>query len=218
MSNQVDPIYLKKTAFLEVDHPKVLNFIDSIDRTKTKRDQAIDLYYLVRDHFLYDPYHLDLRQEALKVSTILDKKRAWCVEKSIVMTACLRALRIPSRLGYGVVINHIGVDKLTSYLKRKEIVFHGFVEAYINGTWIKSTPAFDKKVCRLSGVPPLDWDGKNDAMFQAYNGKNKFMEYVHFYGKFDDVPIELMNNEMKKYYPHLFEEQFDSKAFSFFHA
>ena len=218
MSSEVDPIYLEKTAFLEVDHPKVLSFIESVNTANDKREQAVEVYYLVRDHFLYDPYHLDLRPQALKVSTILEKKRAWCVEKSIVMATCLRALDIPSRLGYGVVINHIGVEKLTNYLKRPEIVFHGYVEAFIDGNWVKSTPAFDTRVCRLSGVPPLEWDGKMDAMFQAYKEDQKFMEYVDFYGHFADVPVRLMNDEMKKYYPHLFEEQYDLKEFSFFHC
>jgi transglutaminase-like putative cysteine protease len=210
--------YLQKTSFLEKDNAAIIDFIKDIDRNKPKKDQAIELYYLVRDHFLYDPYHLDLRPVALKASEILKKRRAWCVEKAIVMATCLRTLGIPSRLGYGIVINHIGVEKLTAYLQRKEIVFHGYVEALLDGKWVKSTPAFDKKVCRISGVPPLDWDGEHDAMFQAYKGSEKFMEYVHFYGHFDDVPVELMNQEMKKYYPHLFEKEYDSREFSFFHC
>ena len=192
--------YLEPTKFLNSDHESIKEFVNDISSLPTKKEQAIAIYYKVRDHFLYDPYHLDLRPEALLASDILKKSRAWCVEKAIVMAACLRALNIPSRLGYGIVVNHIGVEKLTTYLKRKEIVFHGYVEVYLDGKWVKATPAFDKKVCRLSGVPPLDWDGEHDAMFQQYRGKDKFMEYVHFYGVFDDVPVQLMNDEMKKYY------------------
>jgi hypothetical protein len=54
-------------------------------------------------------------------------------------------------------------------------------------------------------------------MFQEYDKKAKFMEYIHHYGSFSDVPIELMNFEMKRYYPHLFEKEFVSKEFSFYH-
>ena len=54
-------------------------------------------------------------------------------------------------------------------------------------------------------------------MFQEFDKDRKFMEYLHFYGEFDDVPIELMNREMKKYYPHLFEKEYNTKAFSFKH-
>ena len=41
------------------------------------------------------------------------------------------------------------------------------------------------------------------------------MEYLHDYGSYNDVPIDLMNAEMKKYYPHLFEETVNTKQFSF---
>lgn len=139
------------------------------------------------------------------------------MEKSIVLAACLRKIGIPSKLGYAIVVNHIGTDKLEKFLGRKEIVFHGYVSLFINNKWVKCTPAFDQRVCKINKVSPLDWDGKSDSMFQAYEGADKFMEYVHFYGEFDDVPIQLMNTEMKKYYPHLFEKEYNTKEFSFFH-
>jgi hypothetical protein len=52
-------------------------------------------------------------------------------------------------------------------------------------------------------------------MFQEFENGKKFMEYLHFYGEFADIPFELMHQEMKKYYPHLFATNFDSKEFSF---
>jgi hypothetical protein len=209
--------YLKATPILEVNDESTQELIADIDTSLSKKEQAIALYYKVRDGFVYNPYHLDLRHEGLKSSTIMQKNRAWCVEKSIVMATGLRALGIPSKLGYGIVVNHIGVEKLTKMLRRDEIVFHGYVSAYLDGKWVKSTPAFDPLVCQLSGVDQLDWDGENDALFQAYQGNQKFMEYTHFYGEFEDVPVEFMNAEMEKYYPHLFEEDHNSRTLSFFH-
>ena len=87
----------------------------------------------------------------------------------------------------------------------------------MNNQWIACTPAFDKRICRISGVPPLEFDGKTDSMFQAYSGEKQFMEYLHYYGTFDDVPVDLMNAEMRRYYPHLFDEVWDEKEFSFYH-
>ena len=183
-----------------------------------ERAVAVQLYYLVRDAFLYDPYHLDLTAQGLKASVVLTKKRAWCVEKSTVLAACARRFGIPSRLGYAIVTNHIGVEKLLHYLRREEIVFHGFVELFLNGSWVKCTPAFDQRICRVSGVSPLEWEGREDSLFQEFDQGRKFMEYKHFYGVFGDVPIDLMNAEMKKHYPHLFEETYDSKEFSLRHC
>ncbi|WP_299201748.1 transglutaminase-like domain-containing protein [Brumimicrobium sp.] len=217
MTKEEQERYLRSTPILEVNDKSTKELIADIDLSKSKKEQAVALYYKVRDGFIYNPYHLDLRPEALKSSTISKKSRAWCVEKSIVMATGLRALGIPSKLGYGIVINHIGVEKLTQALRREEIVFHGYVSAYIDGKWVKSTPAFDPLICKVSGVEPLEWEGEEDALFQAYQGSQKFMEYTHFYGEFDDVPVDLMNAEMEKYYPHLFENEYNSRNFSFFH-
>jgi transglutaminase-like putative cysteine protease len=209
--------YLCETPFLDFQHGSFDAFTAGIDSNLPEKEKAISLYFLVRDAFLYDPYHLDLTSEGLKASNVLSKKRSWCVEKSSLLAACLRKFGIPSRLGYAIVTNHIGVEKLTYYLRREEIVFHGFVDVFLNGKWVKCTPAFDQRICRVSGVTPLDWDGETDSLFQEFDQGKKFMEYKHFYGTFSDVPIELMNAEMKAHYPHLFEELYDSKEFSFYH-
>lgn len=209
--------FLAETKHLDYTSNEVQGFIEPFNRLTDKKEIAIKLYYAVRDQFLYDPYHLNLKPDYLKASVILNKKRAWCVEKSIVLATALRAFGIPSRLGYGIVVNHIGVEKLTKILRTEKIVFHGYVDVYLNYKWVKTTPAFDQNVCRLSGVEPLAWDGESDAMFQAYSGDQKFMEYTHLYGTFDDVPVELMNAEMKKYYPHLFEREYNDRNFSFIH-
>lgn len=207
--------YLIETAFLQKNHPSTVAFCATINQQQTKKEIALQLYYKVRDAFLYDPFHLNLTENALQSSLIFTKNRAWCVEKAIILATCARHFDIPSRLGYAIVVNHIGSEKLLHYLRREEIVFHGYVELFLNGKWIKCTPAFDQRICRISKVAPLDWDGENDSLFQAFEDAQKFMEYKHDYGTFSDVPIDLMNAEMKKYYPHLFLERIVTKEFSF---
>jgi hypothetical protein len=34
---------------------------------------------------------------------------------------------------------------------------------------VKATPAFDRELCAYFGVPPLDFDGHHDSMFQQCN-------------------------------------------------
>lgn len=214
--------YLQETSFLDFNHPNFEVFIKQFEVTnemkdKTEKEIAIALYYFVRDAFIYDPYHLDITFEGLKASKTVTKNRAWCVEKAITLAAALRKYGIPSKLGFAIVTNHIGIERLTAVLRREEIVFHGYVEVFIENKWIKCTPAFDQRICQLTNVAPLDWDGESDSLFQAFSDEHQFMEYLHYYGDFDDVPIELMNQEMKKYYPHLFEKVHNNRQFSFFH-
>lgn len=219
MSAQIQEVkweeFLSETPQMDYSSPEVRQFIETIPIDSDPIQQVVSIYETVRDSFLYDPYHLDLRPEFLKASIVASKKRAWCVEKSLLACACFRAFGFPARLGFGIVKNHIGVEKLKKYLQRDEIVFHGYVEVWIEEKWCKCTPAFDPRICHLSGVPLLEWDGREDSLFQAYVEGAQFMEYLHFYGEFADIPFELMHQEMQKYYPNLFESQIDTKAFSF---
>jgi hypothetical protein len=207
--------FLMETPSMNYSSSEVKEFIQKIPIYTDSVEQAISIYQTVRDSFLYDPYHLDLRQDFLMASVIVSKKRAWCVEKAVLACACFRAFGFPARLGFGIVKNHIGVEKLFTYLKREEIVFHGYVEVWIEGKWNKCTPAFDPRICKLSGVPLLEWNGREDSLFQAFVEEIQFMEYLHFYGEFGDVPFELMHREMQHYYPDLFDNPVDTKAFSF---
>jgi len=213
-SDNQDPNLLP-SANIDFNSSEFNHFFASANIKGNSKDDLIAWYTYVRDYFLYDPYHLDIRPESLVVSKIIQKRRAWCVEKALVFVAGCRKLGIPARLGFGIVQNHIGADKLEEYLKRKEIVFHGYAEVYLDGKWIKCTPAFDKRICAINKLEPLNWNGEDDSLFQEFSGDNKFMEYLHFYGEFSEIPFELMHVEMKKYYPHLFSDPIDTKTFSF---
>ena len=89
--------FLEPTPLLNHDDSVIREYISEFVELESETEKAIGLYLKVRDGFLYDPYHLDLRSEALTASRILENKRAWCVEKAIVCCAGLRALGIPAR-------------------------------------------------------------------------------------------------------------------------
>lgn len=209
--------YLKATYFLDFEDVAIQEYIQPFKHQINETNRAIAFYNFVRDGFLYDPYHLDLRAEPLKASHIVTKSRAWCVEKAIVFAAGLRALGIPSRLGYAIVENHMGLEKMQHVLRTSKIVFHGYVDVFLNNQWTKATPAFDQRVCALNGVEPLLWNATEDSLFQEFVKGKKYMQYHHDYGLFDDVPHSLMHDEMQKQYPHLFRSEIpNSKSFSFY--
>ena len=197
--------YLRPTEFLDSDHASVRAFAEmSIGAAVSDVDKAVTLYYAVRDGFQYDPYVLDLRRESLKASALLAKTRGYCVEKAILLAASARAVGIPSRLSFYIVKNHIATERLTQALERDYLVFHGAAELYLDERWIKTTPAFNKRLCDFLGVEPIEFDGTSDAIFQEYDrAGNVFMEYLHDYGAFDDMPYETFLDELDKHYPHL---------------
>lgn len=197
--------YLRPTEFLDSDDARVRDFAERhTDGITSDVEKAVALYYAVRDGFQYDPYLLDLRRPSLKASTLLGKNRGYCVEKAVLLAAAARAVGIPSRLSFYIVRNHIATERLAKALERDYLVFHGAAEMYLEGNWVKATPAFNRRLCEFLGVEPIDFDGRSDAIFQQYDRDgNVFMEYLHDYGAFDDMPYEMFLDELDKHYPHL---------------
>ncbi|MCB9230682.1 MAG: transglutaminase domain-containing protein [Bacteroidia bacterium] len=198
-------------TFIDSDHPGIVDFArKTVGDLTDPVQKAIKLYYAVRDGWRYDPYDLDLSPAAVKGSHMLSRKHGYCGEKAALLAAAARAVGIPSRLRFANVRNHVGTSRLEERLKTDVLVFHGFNEFFLHGKWVKATPAFNQELCEKLGVEPLEFDGENDSIFQAYDReKGKFMEYLHDYGPFGDVPYELFINELVRNYPHLFVDRME---------
>jgi transglutaminase-like putative cysteine protease len=200
--------YLRPGFYIDSDHPAVQAFSQAhSDPQLRPRENAVRLYYAVRDGFRYNPYHLDLRPEAMKASHLLGRDGGYCGEKACLLAAVARAAGIPARLGFAIVRNHIGTERLEDFLKTDKLVFHGFTELFLEGQWLKATPAFNKELCDKLGVAPLEFDGMQDSIFQEFDRKGgRFMEYLHDYGTFADLPRDMFLSEIRTHYPHFFEE------------
>lgn len=205
----MNEIYLQPAKYINSDSEEVIQFTNKIIGSTTDPiEKAVKIYYAVRDGFQYNPYDLDLSPEAMKASSLLERNYGYCVEKACLLAACARVAGIPSRLGFAKVRNHIATEKLEEALKTNVLVFHGFTELFLEGKWVKATPAFNKTLCEKLKVESLEFDGKEDSIFQSYNQEgSQFMEYLYDYGNFDDVPYDLFISELIKHYPHLFEEK-----------
>jgi transglutaminase-like putative cysteine protease len=201
--------YLKSTEFLDFDEPEVREFAErNSDQNKTATQNAVSLYYAVRDGFTYNPYTLDLRRTGLKASNLVRRKSGYCIEKAILLAAGARAVGIPSRLSFYNVKNHIATERIEQILNTNVLVFHGAAELFLNGQWLKTTPAFNKRLCEKLNVAPLEFDGTADSIFQQFDESGAvFMDYLHEYGDFSDFPYELALSEMRRHYPHIFESE-----------
>lgn len=197
--------YLKPTEFIDSDHEAVREFAHRHTAgVISDKEKAVKLYYAVRDGFQYDPYVLDLRRPSVRASALLGKTRGYCVEKALLLAASSRVVGVPSRVSFYIVRNHIATERLARALEKDYLVFHGAAEMYIEGRWVKATPAFNKKLCDFLGVDAIEFDGTSDAIFQEFDRKgNVFMEYLHNYGAFDDMPYQMFLEELDKHYPHV---------------
>lgn len=200
----VQPEFLSPNPFVDSDHPSVIEFA----RRHREGDEvatAVALYYAVRDGYRYNPWDVSLLPNAYRASAVLERsyeRGGHCIDKALLLAASSRALGIPSRLHFANVRNHIGTAKLEALLETDLLVFHGYTELFLEGRWVAATPAFNKELCAYLKVPPLEFDGRSDSIFQTYSPEGtRFMEYVHDFGTFPDVPHALMISEWEKHYP-----------------
>jgi transglutaminase-like putative cysteine protease len=205
-------MYLQSTFFIDSDCPQIIDYARNITRgIGSDIEKAISLFYAVRDDIYYDPYRIDLNPEALKASAVLDKRSGFCVPKAILLAAVARVEKIPSRLGFADVKNHLTSERLKRFLQTDEFVFHAYTELYLENRWVKATPAFNLSLCEKSGVKPLEFNGKTDAVFHEYNREGKkHMEYVRDRGQFADFPYDKMIEAWQEYYPQLTLERFNA--------
>jgi transglutaminase-like putative cysteine protease len=199
--------YLSPTYFFDYESDEIQAFIAEYkDTPLSKKEIAKQLYVKVRDTWRYDPYTLSFSEEKYRASDIAKRSKGHCIDKSIVLIASLRALGIPARIHLAKVKNHIGVERLLEKFGSNELTNHGMVDAYIHDKWLKLSPAFNASMCALFNVAPVDFDGENDAVLQAYNEEGSlFMEYLEDYGHFEDVPVAFMVKNAREHYPSIFD-------------
>lgn len=167
--------------------------------------RALKLYYAVRDEILYDPYYAGEGRNYFRASDCLRAKRGFCVPKAALLAAAARSAGIPARVGYGDVRNHLSTKKLLELTGGNLFIWHGYTELYLEGRWVKATPAFNLSLCQRFGVRPLEFDGRSDSLFHEFDqGGRRHMEYVKQRGHYADVPYDTIIADFKEAYPRWF--------------
>ena len=194
--------YVKATDIIDSDHPDIRAFAaETIGNAEDPLDKAVHLYYAVRDIIRYDPYYPFYLPAHYRASRVLEIRRGFCIPKVSLLCAAGRACGIPSRPGFANVRNHLATRQLLEFMGSDLFVFHAFTEFFLEGKWVKATPAFNRELCERHGVAPLEFNGREDSIFQPYNsGKRRFMEYVEFLGSYADIPVDEIVAAFKKTY------------------
>lgn len=198
------PTSLQPASMVDSDHPAVIAFAQQHAQGSNDRERAVALYYAVRDGFRYDPYRIDLSVHGMKGSTVLDIGYGWCVPKAALLAAVARAAGIPARVGYADVRNHMSTERLRQSMGSDLFVWHGYTDLWLDGQWIKATPAFNIELCDRFGLLPLEFDGRADSIYHPFDkAGNRHMEYVAMHGAFDDVPLQRILDAFALHYPKM---------------
>ncbi len=184
-------------------NPSILNELSKIIEDIPENDdvqKAIKLFYYVRDNFKYKVTLDFTTPNILKASTTLKQGYGHCVRKAILLTAFGRAAGIPTRLHFVDLKNHLLRPEWIEKLGEK-IIYHGFVEFYLNGKWVKASPAYDKDLCIRYNYYITEFNGKDDALFKSTDiSGNNFMDYIKDRGTFAKVPYIRIVSTWFKYY------------------
>jgi transglutaminase-like putative cysteine protease len=202
--------YLAATTTIETDHPDIVAFSAKYAAGASDPvEAAVRLYYAVRDGIRYDPYtFFRVSVESFRSTQTLRAGRAWCVPKAILLAACCRAQGIPARLGYADVRNHLSTERMRQMMRTDIFYWHGYTSLYLEGRWVRATPAFNIQLCRKFNLLPLEFDGRTDSLFHSFDAAgNRHMEYIDYRGEFADPPIDSMFTTFRKRYPDLWREE-----------
>ncbi len=197
------------TAFLDHDSDEVREFVRSVltSAELTPHERAIELYYAVRDRVRYEVYGADLSRDGLRASQVVRAGTGMCIHKSVLYAAALRSVGIASRLVLTDVRNHLASDRLKTLLGGDVFHYHCLTSVHLADKWVKATPTFNKMLCRLYGISPLEFDGTGDSVHHPFDLKGrKYMEFLHDHGEFDDLPYDLIINGLRGAHPQLFTE------------
>ncbi|OJX30128.1 MAG: transglutaminase [Burkholderiales bacterium 68-12] len=190
MSDTPRPEHLQPTACIDSGHGAVQAFARQHAQGQDERARAVALYLAVRDGLRYDPYRIDLTEHGMRASTALAQGHGWCVPKAVLLAAACRAAGLPARLGFADVRNHLSTERMRQTMQTDVFIWHGYTDIWIDGRWVKATPAFNIELCERFGLLPLEFDGLNDSLYHPYDrAGQRHMEYLHQRGAHDDLPL-----------------------------
>ncbi|MSP51847.1 MAG: transglutaminase family protein [Alphaproteobacteria bacterium] len=207
--DDVPDAFLRATPLIQSDDPAIAAFAATIVAGVVEPiERARRLYYAVRDQIRYDPYAIELSQEGLSASRCLRERVGFCVTKAALFVALARAVRIPARIGFADVRNHLATGRLRALMGTDVFCFHGYADLRLDGRWVKATPTFNIELCERFRVRPLEFDGRSDALLHAFDADDRrHMEYLRFRGTFADVPHATIIPTFLAKYPTMFDGQ-----------
>ena len=200
--------YRRPAGLIDSDHPEVMAYASRAAGDGDDRERALRLYYAVRDQVRYDPYNTPMRREAYSASATLEAGHGFCINKAGLFAAVCRAAGIPARVGYADVRNHMTTQRLTELMGGDTFYYHGYTQVWLDGRWVKATPAFNKELTEKFGLKPLDWDGVGDSIYHPFDlAGRRHMEYLAYRGVFADIPFDEIRGAFRHYYPRMTRHQ-----------
>lgn len=194
--------YLKEDSIFDFNHPRIQDIIKELNvNGLTDKEIAIKLFYFVRDKITYSVKIDSFDHSTFRASGTLNSTHSYCIPKAIALSTLARAVGIPSKIHFVDFINHRLSPEIEELWGTKVMAGHCFSELYIDGKWIKATPALDIRTTSKHGFKQIEFNGKDDAMLHKkdING-NLHAEYIKDHDAFSYFPFEMVMNIFRENY------------------
>ena len=190
--------YLKATRLCDCDDVKLKEKAKEIvGSAKNQEEAALRIFHFVRDKLLFGINYPDT-----KASKMLNKRIGFCMTKTNLHMALLRAVDIPSRCHLVELPRELFKNIMPKfmYAKLPATQAHPWCDCYLSGKWISCEALYEDsfyKTIMKTGIfteeemPTIDWDGKTDLILNT-------PWFVKDYGTFaswDDAMTEVKKSE-----------------------
>jgi transglutaminase-like putative cysteine protease len=184
--------YTSATEVIDSNHPTILEYaLQTAGSKESDIEKACALFEVVRDEIKYNPQTHFYLTSHYKASNVLKRKSGYCVSKACLLCALGRAMGIPTRLGLADIRNYGASQDIVELMGTDIFTYHGFVEFFLEGRWVKATPAFDRSIYEKHNIPLVTFNGREDAVFPSHDlSGSPYVEYISYHGTFADLPLD----------------------------
>lgn len=196
--------YVKSTELCDCDCDEIKQKAQELTRTASSPQQAaLSIFNFVRDQIIFATDFA-----TTKASETLSKRKGFCLTKTNLQVALLRAIGIPARYHQVVLHKEVlkGILPCLIYKKFPEkIWYHPCCECYISEKWISCDLVLDKTLyeaaCKKGiiskeSMPTIDWDGENDLITITH----WMLEDIGTQASYDDISKKVMDeNKMPNF-------------------
>ena len=185
--------YLRPTKLCDCDDAKLMEKAKEIIKgAETPKEAALKVFYFTRNEIYFGLDYPDA-----KASHTLKKGLGFCVTKTNLQIALLRAVGVPARCHYV----HLTKESLKGFIPRfmynklPTAIVHPWCECYLSGNWVACEALFDeafyKGVLRegfftKEQIPTIDWDGETDLI----SVKSLIVKDVDIFPSWDEGMME----------------------------
>jgi transglutaminase-like putative cysteine protease len=163
--------FLTPTPLCDSDNAKIKDKAEELAKGRDPSEAAVSIFYFVRDKITFGLYYPDA-----KASTTLDHGSGFCMTKTNLQMALLRAAGIPSRCHLVQLPKEVNQAYIPAFFMNRtpDLIVHPWCECYLDGSWVACDSVLDEAMYRgmiggghlsVADVPSIDWDGRTDLVW-----------------------------------------------------